>query len=72
MIRVPLSTPMLLALTVAFSFFFCWYIDNQSLLLAMLSVGCFTMCIAELVQRLVEHYRSKNADRNRERDQMRG
>lgn len=59
MIRIPLPTPLLAAITAAFSFLFSWHLEQKNFLLGLIGVACFVWCLAELVQRLVERFRDR-------------
>ncbi|KHS87111.1 hypothetical protein [Pectobacterium brasiliense] len=59
MMRIPLPLWLLAINVVAFSFFFGWYIEKKYFFLSLLSAAGFTLCLAELVQRLVEHFRNR-------------
>lgn len=59
MMRIPLPLWLLAINVAAFSFFFGWYIEQESFFLTLLSSAGFTLCLAELVQRIVEHFRNR-------------
>lgn len=56
MMRIPLPLWLLAINVAAFSFFFGWYIEQKYFFLSLISAAGFTLCLAELVQRLVEHF----------------
>ncbi|MCU1794178.1 hypothetical protein [Pectobacterium polaris] len=59
MMRIPLPLWLLSVCVVAFSFFLYWHIEHKGFILALISTAGFTLCLAELVQRLVEHFRNR-------------
>lgn len=59
MIRIPLPTPALAAITAAFLVGFCWHMEAGNLGCAIVSVIGFTWNLGELVLRFVEYRRMK-------------
>ncbi len=59
MIRIPLPNWLLATVTVAFLFLFSWHFEQKNALFAFIGVACFVWCLAELVKRLVEHFRDR-------------
>ncbi|KHS76980.1 hypothetical protein QT13_01690 [Pectobacterium brasiliense] len=59
MMRIPLPTPMLVAITAAFLFLFTMGIEYKNLISALINVIGFTICVSELVMRIVLYYRNK-------------
>lgn len=57
--RSPLPNWIMVPITCAFLFFFCWFMKERDFFLVVISVAAFVICLAELVQRLVEHFRNR-------------
>lgn len=59
MIRIPLPNWLLATVTVAFLYLFGWHMEQKNAVCAGIGMVCSVWCIAELVQRLVEHFRDR-------------
>lgn len=59
MMRIPLPLWLLAINVAAYSFFFGWYMEQRYFFLSLVSVAGFTLCLDELVRRLVEHFRDR-------------